>query len=78
MFVTAFLWTLGVFVGAAAGLIVLAAATWVISLFPGSNETRRVNEASLAALNERNQLTAITNNHLFRIADALEEYADKR
>lgn len=63
VFITAFLWGVGISLGMCVGLV-----TWWL-LRPLVNK----DDAYLAALQERNKLTVNTNEYLDRIADALEK-----
>lgn len=81
MFWTAFIWGLGASCGAAVGLMGFMVGVYCLEKFSGkisrADAMVQVNVDSLAALQERNELTQQTNRVLQRIAGTLERTADK-
>ena len=80
MFWTAVVWGLGVTLGGSIGLmafVVLFAGWSALMNTKTAKRAAEVAELSVAALTERNQLTREQMHVLGRIADAMEEQADR-
>jgi len=79
IFVTGFLWGLGISLGAGIGLLVYILArdglTWVTGQADTIQDIRHVNRASLEALQSRNELTVQIIEKLAEINDSLDRQA---
>ena len=80
-FVESFLWGAGFSLGICVGLVAWAflrtASSKILGLSQHWEQIEEINKASIAALEERNRLTEVTNDYMERIAAASEEAIDR-